>query len=201
MPVLYDRILPALFQGKGWQAAGGGGAGRKRRASREGNGLGLPGSDVSMCSVEEESPDGSQEELGLRLAKETAEPGLVAAGGWCPGWSVGAYIGRDRPLDAQAQVLVANVVLVLKQVPRSILRPFAEAVLPNCSATLTSLALRGAVGCLRLSGWRIYNALRELKLRQWVPKGKATASSRQGGTGPEPDPVERDHWANHGWAI
>ena len=89
------------------------------------------------------------------------------ASGWRPGQHAGSFVGRDAPLSAQAQVLVANVYLALKRLPREALASVTNALGRHGTE---SRPLRAASALLGISRSMLHRCVKALQEREWVPR-------------------------------
>lgn len=90
---------------------------------------------------------------------------------WNPGLDVGSWVRRRwAPLNAQCQVLLANVVLNLKKLPPAVLRSMLDYLpsFPECS--VSSLHFRAASWLVRLPQGTLRNMYQKLQNGDWQPK-------------------------------
>ena len=110
------------------------------------------------------------------------ESGCVGARRWHPGRTVGDWFGAGNSLTEQCQILIVNVVIVLRSLSRNVLEALNSAI--GVGGRTTARSLRCAAGLLRLSTaaiWRCYKAAEE---RNWVPV-RSDRDALGAGDGPE----------------
>ena len=122
--------------------------------------------------------EGSEWKFVSRKDEMADQPSnAVGAKGWVPGQGVGEYIGRLAPPDAQCQVLIANLVCVLRLLPKFALQNLAQALEVRSRDGVFGVA--GKLLCLDVS--RIRRLMAALEESKWVP-GEAKAASALGAT-------------------
>ena len=110
------------------------------------------------------------------------ESGCVGARRWHPGRTVGDWFGAGNSSTEQSQILIVNVVIVLRSLSRNVLEALNSAI--GVGGRTTARSLRCAAGLLRLSTaaiWRCYKAAEE---RNWVPV-RSDRDALGAGDGPE----------------
>ncbi len=165
--------------------------------------IALQGSDVvlSLEHVREETsldtgcdeslqlptlPCQAQEASDLRLP---LEPDAEVGATWKPGWNCVGWVGRGiAALQAQSQVLVVNVYLVLSEMPKDLLRQVLKCRVPPGSNLGATLAAKAASSLLRLPYRTIVQCLGNVKRNSWNPVPRSSLESEE----PCEQTVERD---------
>ena len=116
-------------------------------------------------------PEGvaEDESQGFVLGNSDCNRGQGDANAWQPGINVVPHISRKTSvLRTQAQVLIANVYLTMRQLPTTLLQGIISK-LPSISETAQPLAAKAAAHVLRVSANTIRNCARRLSKNGWQP--------------------------------
>ena len=130
------------------------------------SGVELSGDDLELGTSVELSESDANGEMDMRLVE----------GRWNPGCDFATWYNRHRPLDEQSQVALVNVYLVMRRLPRHVLRSMLEHI-GHVGTFCWSLALRAASAVLRLPGTSIYKVFSLVRNRNWRPLERAASCS------------------------
>ena len=90
---------------------------------------------------------------------------------WHPGLDVGTWVRRRwAPLNAQCQVLLANLVLNLKKMPQTVLRSMVQHLPCFQECSVSSLPFRAASWLVRLPQGTLRNMYQKLQNNDWQPQ-------------------------------
>lgn len=90
---------------------------------------------------------------------------------WHPGMDVGTWVRRRwAPLNAQCQVLLANLVLNLKKMPPTVLRSMVQHLPCFQECSVSSLPFRAASWLVRLPQGTLRNMYQKLQNNDWEPQ-------------------------------
>ena len=109
--------------------------------------------------------DDGDDTSGVELGSDTGEQTVQGPRGWVPGSSCGSWITRTSPLQAQSQILLVNVVLAFRKLPRTVL----QTMLPGDRVSTFPLFIQASASFLCLSASRIWRAYKEISDAGWEP--------------------------------
>jgi len=138
-------------------------------------------SDEALISenAEEGIPDSCAEEPLLLSDLEDGQSRSPPS--WAPGRNTGHWLGWAAPIGQQAQVLIANVIMCLKQVPAAVLRRLRDS-LPDFHYGKNKIGLATQIGA-RLLGLSVGTAssmVVRLRTSEWQPLEPTMPSARGG---------------------
>lgn len=107
-------------------------------------------------------------------SSDDGEHATLGANDWEPGVNAGAWVSRKRALVEQAQVLLCNVYLVARRLPRDLAKNIAHHF-NVLTGTCGSLALRIAASFLCVSPSRVWRACQGVEKAGWTPVSSSTA--------------------------
>ena len=115
------------------------------------------------------SGDSSSSDFNFVSSKDQKADGhsrVVGAKGWIPGQDVGGWVGRLAPLCPQSQVLLGNVICVLRSLPKPALQDLAKALNVRDRDSVV-FGIAGKLFCL--DERRLRRAMSVLESSEWVP--------------------------------
>ena len=96
--------------------------------------------------------------------------GLSPSHDWQLGANVGRWIGRGAPLNVQAQVLLANIVFNVTELPNHILKEVHAALRIDHAANRLGYAMQVASRLLGMSAATVCRMYRWLQQNSWAPQ-------------------------------